>query len=281
MACWCNLPEISRSGSPGGVSIRTLGILLASVATLSCDTPDCALRFVEDYEGGSGYQRAAPNLLFPGTRMIRDIHGEGELEIVSTPVRAGKHAASFKLAAEEDRVELRVPGEVPIGAERWYGFSVFLPEDWAPEPRYVLVSQWHARPDEGEPGRSPPLGLLVSGESWKLWSRWDDRPLTPAGADLHLTELWTGPIERGRWTDWVIHARWSFGPDGSLEVWKDGERIVEHAGPNCYNDRRGLYFKWGLYHTQRNRGLFNDELRIGDHWASYACVDPAARAERP
>ncbi len=48
-------------------------------------------------------------------------------------------------------------------------------------------------------------------------------------------------------------------------------------GSNCYNDEHGLYFKWGLYHTDGHRVLYNDELRIGEAESTYADVAPPGR----
>ncbi len=45
----------------------------------------------------------------------------------------------------------------------------------------------------------------------------------------------------------MVHARWSFREDGFLQVWKDGRQIIEKRGANTYNDRRGMYFKIGIY----------------------------------
>ena len=54
-------------------------------------------------------------------------------------------------------------------------------------------------------------------------------------------------MERGAWTDWVFHVKWSYGPDGVLEVWKNSQKIVTKSGPNTFNDARGPYMKMGIY----------------------------------
>ena len=85
------------------------------------------------------------------------------------------------------------------------------------------------------------------------------------------------------WTDWVVHARWSFRDDGLLEIWKDGEKIIEQHGPNTYNDQRGMYFKIGIYKPPWDkpvksdvdrRVVVHDEIRIAGPGARYADVAP-------
>ena len=56
-----------------------------------------------------------------------------------------------------------------------------------------------------------------------------------------------GLIEHNTWTNWVKHIKLSYGKDGLLEVWRDGNLVHQEMGPNCYNDRFLPYLKFGLY----------------------------------
>jgi hypothetical protein len=69
-----------------------------------------------------------------------------------------------------------------------------------------------------------------------------------------------------------------------LEVWQNGETVIDRRGPNAYNDKRGPYFKMGLYKGWRDpqrpsdavseRVLFHDEFRMAGADAGYADVAP-------
>jgi len=59
-----------------------------------------------------------------------------------------------------------------------------------------------------------------------------------------------------------------------VEVWQNNKLVATRKGPNCYNDRRGTYFKWGIYHTKNHRVLYNDEFRMGDEQSTYGDVIP-------
>ena len=237
-------------------------------------------------------------LLFKGNFERGDLSGwdserccEDSITVVDSPVRAGKHAVRFRVRKDQPdvagskRAEL-VRDSVPPTAERWYGFSIYLPDDYRIDPTEEIVTQWHAVPDfdEGESWRSPPLALLTENGRWKVNWRWDARKVTPKDNPPASEFHDLGPYDRGRWTDWVVHVRWSWGDEGVLEIWKDGQRVFEHRGPNAYNDDRGPYLKIGIYKwlykqapdkaTTTERVLFMDEVRVGGPDAGYKDVSP-------
>ncbi len=214
-------------------------------------------------------------------------------EVVTSPVRAGKYAVRFQLrrpdriVAKGKRAELELLRAAELGRSYWYGFSIFLPADWEEDFKDEVVAQWNATADkhlkENEK-RSPPLALRIRGTEWLITQRHDPRPLTPPGNTAPKRTLWKGPFDKGKWTDWVVNARWDWKGDGSLRMWRNGELVVEETGPNTYNDRNGLRFKIGLYKPQWNeptstsavtvRRIFHDEVRIGSAEATFDLVKP-------
>lgn len=179
-------------------------------------------------------------------------------QVVTDPVRAGSHAARFTIRKEDPdvrdgkRAELRLKG-VEMGRLYRYAFSLYVPEDWIAGPLPMSAAQWHGTPDKllGEAGRSPPLMLLILDEAFLVEVNWDPARITdgvfgPSGSQGH-DHGWQGPLERGRWSDWVFTVRWSAGDDGLLEVEKDGRTLVRREGPNAYKDFIGPYMKLGIY----------------------------------
>jgi hypothetical protein len=84
----------------------------------------------------------------------------------------------------------------------------------------------------------------------------------------------------GKWTQWVLHIKWSYQEDGFLTLWKDGTVVLDLPNyPNTYNDKYGPYFKFGIYkwawkHQQNRVGMpprviYYDDLYIGNDGASY------------
>ena len=217
--------------------------------------------------------------------------------------RSGRSAARVELRATDpitgasERSELRVTDGTIVGgagSERWYGLSIYIPSTWRVDTNsqdFQILEQWNAIPDFelGEDWRSPPLSIWINKGQWSIWSYWDPAPITrltdgiPAAPGGRAV-LWSGAFESGRWTDWVVHAKWSYESDGFLEIWKDGQLVVSHHGPNTYNDRRPLYFmagiyKWmwatpGLNWSELTRVAYFDELRIAGPSSGYGGVVP-------
>ena len=210
------------------------------------------------------------------------------------PARAGKQAMKTTLDRRQDKVAYRTEVSGPraeIGKEYWYGFSILLPEDYRPDRIWEIVAQWHAVPDfdAGENWRNPVMALSTTNGHWSWVSRWDAKRNTFASGKRQYggtRDFDLGPYRTGVWTDWVIHLKWSYGPDGFLKVWKDGQVVIDVAGPNAFNDEHGPYFKMGLYKGWRDpdrpsdavsrRALYHDEFRMGGAAAGYADVAPGS-----
>lgn len=202
------------------------------------------------------------------------------------------------VAGNSYRAELRLTqGSIVggVGQERWYGLSIYVPGDWRIDtnPRdWQILAQWHSLPDVqlGEGLLPPPLAIWIDKGEWSIWSYWDRTPVTKTTADGAplppggRAVLWRGPYSTGKWTDWVVHAQWSYLSDGLIEMWKDGVKVVSRRGPNTYNDTQPLYFMLGLYRwpwsfpnnvwSEPKRVVYFDELRVGDATANYSAVVP-------
>jgi len=246
--------------------------------------------------------RAAKGLLF--SKDFADIDFEGwhlekaadsSIAIVDDPARAGRKAVRFTLGAADPIVQGSRRAELvrgkyekdPIGSERWYGISIFLPTDWATDKNHKeLIAQWHGT-DEielGEIHRNPCLCLMVWGDGYRIRVQTSAERIQNENAPVE--DVWRAPVEKDKWTDWVFHMKWSYKPDGLLEVWKDGKKIVDRKDqPNCYNDEKGPYFKCGIYKPSWGEGkvtegvdkrvLYAGEVRVGDETSSFADVSTA------
>ncbi len=204
------------------------------------------------------------------------------LAIVEDPLDPGNRVARFVLhrndpmVSDGKRAELQIDGigEIGTGRDYWYGFRTYLPDDWQFDIEYEVLAQWKGKRDKslGEQSKSPALALRTRKKVLYITNRWDDRIVTPENHSPNET-IWQGSRDVGVWAKWVVHARWSFRDDGLLEIWKDGRQIVEKHGPNTYNDRRGMYFKVGIYkapwgHPDRpshvdRRVVYHDDVWIG------------------
>ena len=242
------------------------------------------------------HQPKSPRLLFVGDFETGDLSGwhvSGNAPKVTTEcVRAGRYAMKTSLDRLHDKVPYRTEVSGPgskVGGEYWYGFSIFLPDDYVPDKIWEIVAQWHGVPDFklGETWRNPVMALYTTGGHWGLVNRWDAKPNTFAKGKKAYggTKRYDlGPYKTGEWTDWVFHVKWSYRDDGFLEVWKNGKLVVTQHGPNCFNDAKGPYFKMGIYKGWKDpkrpcgavcrRVLYHDEFRMAGAEGSYDVVAP-------
>jgi len=188
------------------------------------------------------------------------------------------------------RTEFEKSGLSHVGDERWYGYSVNVDpvfKDSSGSPNGALVMQWHGNGDACDTTRSPHLGIMVTVDMrWRIQNIHDPNPCTVQehGGSTNVRNDWyAGNVEKGKWVDWVVYAKWSYRSDGVLKIWKDGKLVVERNGPNAYNDQPPEILKWGVYNSWWNAHApastdklitYVDEIRIGDANSSYAEVAP-------
>lgn len=140
---------------------------------------------------------------------------------------------------------------VKVASEVWYAYSIYLPQDFAAPlagrgaPNLIL-GQVH------QLGTSGPEVLFLldrNGFFIKLTDpyRLDDGPMNPVPNFRWDRLASTGSI-LGRWTRVELHAKWSRGEDGFLEVFLNGRKVWSYKGATT-NANDPLYFRYGLYRS--------------------------------
>ncbi|MEB3211083.1 MAG: polysaccharide lyase, partial [Leptolyngbyaceae bacterium] len=177
------------------------------------------------------------------------------LNLVDSPEESGK-AARFELHSDDPyvagnvRAELASPSGEP-GVERWYYFSIYIPEDWEFDHQSEVFAQWHPVPDKDlgeQTAEGPPLIMYIDGNQISITNRSDPAAVTSADSPTRRAEMvWEGAYEKGEWIDWAVRVKWSYESDGILQIWKDEQLLVDQKGPNSYNDARSPYLKLGIY----------------------------------
>jgi len=233
-----------------------------------------------------------------------NMHGNAaedySINIVQDVARTGTHSVRVDLRCDDKKMAngLRAeifpnsPSEytvkVAMPSEQWYGFSIYLPEDFSTNAQdygwHINVAQWHGSPDQdiGEISRSPPLTLWFN-------KKYSDQPVWQVSkrVDLKKNSTNSGIGENfllddirddlGKWTDWVFHVKWSIEDDGLLQVWKNGELVIDDSGPIGFNDDKGPYFKSGIYRGSISYCpivTYIDAFTFADERGSYDCVAP-------
>jgi hypothetical protein len=96
---------------------------------------------------------------------------------------------------------------------------------------------------------------------------------------------------KGKWLDFVMHARWTGDRDGLFKLWlkiDDGDyrQRVDYSGATWWNDEdTGPYFKMGAYmgdpgwRGPPQRTVHTDEYQLGDEDSSFDEVAPGTHRQ--
>ena len=171
------------------------------------------------------------------------------LAIVNAPrSKPGKRAARFTVPLLEGafRSELSVVHERGF-QQRWYSARIFIPDDWIDElgPGADIVMQWHAIPGNWR-ATYPNMALNINHGEWTIRRSFGSPQTKPDRETLAL-----GKVKKGSWTHWMFRVNWSPTENGRIEVWQNGNQVVDHRGPNVYGTigvEYTPYLKFGIYH---------------------------------
>ncbi|MBL8826782.1 MAG: polysaccharide lyase [Planctomycetaceae bacterium] len=178
-----------------------------------------------DFETGDLSQwRGAPKS--DGVHVITDIVREGRYAVRIDGTNAARRG-------DRDRIEFQhqpAPPGTAEGTERYFGWSVYLPQTFSRETHAV--------------------GYFESRNSWRQLMSWEVQ-----GTDLLFTtrvpyaRRWQGSdrLTPGRWHDFAVHVLWSQSADrGFVELWFDGEQVVSKTPTATLLDENVAFFQLGI-----------------------------------
>jgi len=188
------------------------------------------------------------------------------LQVVTSPVHQGQYALKVTvrqgdnpIGASGNRNELVYLSYEPEGTERWYRWQTMWPADYPSDAPWQIFTQWHHSGSDG----SPPMVFSVRGETVRM---------------LANTEVvWTTPLVRGVWHDFLFHVKWSPDPSvGFVELWYDGALALPKTYTPTQFAGQANYLKQGLYRDaaiSSTATIFHDGMVAG---TTRQDVDPAA-----
>lgn len=196
------------------------------------------------------------------------------MQIVTDPVKEGAralkvvvHQGDDPINSHNDRAELIQMTNEPEGSEYWYHWNVMFAPDYPSSPKWQLFTQWHQNGLNG----SPPVELYVVGEEIRLRTGGNEGPV-----------VWTTPLVRGQWLDFVFHVKWSSDPGvGFVEVFYNGEPALPRTPAATQLPGDVNYLKMGLYRAREiaeTGVVYFDDIRMGTEMAD---VMPTAVAGGP
>ena len=185
------------------------------------------------------------------------------ITVQDSVVRPGAHHAARVELRNGDysnggcRNELVRDTPITAGTDHYYGWSTRFDDSYPSNNTWQVFTQWHHSGLDG----SPPVEMDVQGENISLTVHGD-----------HI--LWYAPLVRGVWHDFVVHVRWDSDPAvGYLELWYDGQKVMEKNYQQTLYPGQYAYLKQGLYRDasiQQTAVVFHDGMRIGTTLADVA-----------
>lgn len=171
------------------------------------------------------------------------------------------------------RAELALPAEEGW-QERWYAEKIYLNNLPTDKDGYIVM-QWHAQMGDNRVNRDfPNLAIKVSENKWQIAQAFG----SPSNIQRRVTNP-PGLITAKQWQQFVVHVKWSDDKDGLIQVWINGQLVLNQNGPNLYSGlaKRSPYFKTGIYRPSRKQGteqeppvvVYAAKIKIGSSKATY------------
>jgi len=228
---------------------------------------------------------------------MSQMQGEYSGQVVDQPARIGEHAVRFEWRRENSgesntskKAHLWAPMTPEPSVERWWGFSMYIPSDGGQaDSKGEILVQWHGVPDFdlGEGYRNPIMTIGRRDGNLVTSFKYDERRVTPDGfRDWDYTTTPLGPTPCDRWIDFVFHVQWGPTGGGFVEVWMDGEKVVDEQDVKVgFNDATGPYLGFGIYKwpgdsDHERRVVYFDEIRKGNENATFEDVAPGQPGDR-
>jgi hypothetical protein len=233
---------------------RTLLVLLVIV---------CIELFPIDRGSFGEFRRSLNNTSY-GYKIIDDPTGKAPLKEVEVfevrPGDSGKDQYYDDTQNDRERSEVsEVSKDQLPGNEFWYGYYIFIPEDYPNVyPVKVALGQFHQ--EDTNPA------WMFENEDGGYWLF--EQIYGEIG---HKYKLINDTDLRGKWHKLEMHIRWSKNNDGFFNLWIDQEQKVQYSGQTMSGKR--AYFKYGIYRSYISRYFKKYETKnVPTQKVYYCCV---------
>jgi hypothetical protein len=216
-----------------------------------------ALAFTGDFETGDFSQWRNAKGFSDG---VIQSQAADRVRIVRSPAAQGSFAARFEVrpgdrAASGNRAEVLHGTNEHEGDERWYQWHTNFDPSYPRNGNWQIFTQWHAAQGHTQ----PMVRFNANNDSISFSTTESSSAGSPGKERVH----WSGPMNRGTWHTFRLHAKWSSSRSvGFVELYYDGTLVVPKTPvatmiPGI--DR--AYVKQGLYRSPKTSGtsvLYHD-----------------------
>ena len=162
-----------------------------------------------------------------------------------------------------------------LNVHQWVGFKYFIPTNhptsWSSPGNYIFCQF------------QDPLTLMIQ---YSGGSSFSTNQLTDS-VDGSIGSFTSGT--KGQWNDMIIHRYARTQSDGRVEIWVNGNRVINYTGPTGRSDRPGsesgsqdLGIYWGNVHVgDLAFVVYFDAWRVATGTNDYDLVDPSQGGSAP
>ena len=238
---------------------KLLGILVLVLLVCSNSFANYHFKLSIDVGSGNTYLKSlAKNYKKYGVQVVDKKDGH--------KVRAGKKSIRFEVRpgdcgynedwndCKNDRERHELSGKKFGSGEWWHAWSIFIPEDFPIIfPTKAMFGQFY---------------LKGEGPIFAFENQWPDRNI---GGGYHierdfihynkLDTIASDEEMRGKWTDILVHAKWSDKDDDFFKVWVNSQPKYDYKGRTLLKKSSKVYFKFGIYRSFMTRWRNKNNLQ--------------------
>lgn len=138
-------------------------------------------------------------------------------------------------------------------------FDVFIPQNYEIDEYYDVLMQVHDSPADNRInyGLNPNIALRIKGNSWFVTTNGEPDTGNLSSKKYTYSSInYLGNIRKGYWTHFDFYVKEGYMPEQNplLIIKMDGKSVFKSSSPNCYNNPRGSYFKYGIYKADWKKG---------------------------
>lgn len=182
------------------------------------------------------------------------------------PMNSSRSAFVFQVAPNDTltsgshRSEFEFPPQIELGKTYWIAYSVYV-YDWGnltTDDDALFGTQVHS--GNSNLGLSPSFTIYTAGQNggrtlqvYRQYST-STSPTQSNSVTYRYPQI---PLPFGQWMTFVIKFRHAIDSSGVLQIWMDGNQIVDYAGPLGYYTPGYLdyakfgYYNWSSFNTSR------------------------------
>lgn len=134
-------------------------------------------------------------------------------------------------------------------------FDVLIPADNADDDSFDCIMQIHDRADDESLSRSPYIAIRIQNNKFVLTTQSIEKQ-AKAGFNVNIIQP-IADCRLGEWTHFSIYVKEGYLPEHNpmtrIEI--DGQLAYESTDPNCNNNPRGGYVRYGVYKADWLKGI--------------------------